>query len=56
MYMQKMCTIDTYNFQLSTPRNEDADGAQTNDPLIDDTAHGSTPRIHCWTTQLPTSK
>ena len=51
-----MCTIDTDNFQLSTPNNEDADGVHTKDPQMDDTAHGSTPRIHCWTTQLPISK
>ena len=51
-----MCTIDTDNFQLSTPNNEDADGAHTKDPPMDDTAHGSTPRIHCWTTQLLISK
>ena len=37
---------DTDNFQLSTQRNEDADGAHTKDPPMDETAHGSTPSIH----------
>ncbi|XP_078321754.1 uncharacterized protein LOC144621797 [Crassostrea virginica] len=39
----------------NTPRNEDADGAHTKDPPMDDTAHGSPTRIHCWTTQLLTT-
>ena len=47
-----MCTIYIDIFLLSTPRNEDADGAHTKDSLMDDTAHGRTTRINCWTTQL----
>nr|XP_022309124.1 uncharacterized protein LOC111114887 [Crassostrea virginica] len=40
---------------INTPRDEDADGAHTKDTPMDDTAHGSPTRIHCWTTQLLTS-
>ncbi|XP_078321775.1 uncharacterized protein LOC111111918 isoform X6 [Crassostrea virginica] len=48
-------TLLDYAASNNTPRNEDTDGAHSADPPMDDTAHGSTRRIHCWTLQLPTT-
>nr|XP_022303898.1 uncharacterized protein LOC111111299 [Crassostrea virginica] len=48
-------TLLDYAASNNTLRNEDTDGAHTADPPMDDTAHGSTRRIHCWTTQPPTT-
>ncbi|XP_078321777.1 uncharacterized protein LOC111111918 isoform X7 [Crassostrea virginica] len=50
-------TLLDYAASNNTPRNEDADGAHTKDPLMDGTSDGDgiPTRIHCWTTQLLTT-